>query len=248
MDHCPGYGSTARYLAIAAREAGLDTSAMRRTDPIKVIEVAGRNAGWLAAAAALGRKRPEDAPQVIFFPERRRPVRQMLEEIRAAHDSCGWAVIIICENQRTEQGQPLAGGAAVYVDPYGHPYHESAGAFLARAVQSGLGLRARYERPGSLQRTSALAISDVDLAEARGAGAEAVRLALEGQTDVMVTLQRLGPPYAVAYGAVALEMVAQHERQLPDEFIAPSGTDVTDAFLDYARPLIGGPLPVIVTL
>lgn len=248
MDHCPGYGSGARYLAIAAREAGLDTSAMRRSDPIKIIEVAGRNAGWLAAASALGRGQPGDAPQVIFLPERPLSLASMLAAIRAAYDAWGWVVVVIGENQRDDQGQPLAGGAPVYVDPHGHPYHESVGAFLARAAQSALGLRARYERPGSLQRTSALAISEVDVAEAREAGAEAVRLALQGRTDLMVTLQRRGPPYAVAYGAVPLEAVARLERRLPDEFITPSSTDVTEAFLDYARPLIGGALPAVTRL
>jgi len=249
MDHCPGYGSAARYMALALREADLDTAAMQRTDPIKIVEVMGRNSGWLAAAGALARESIGDAPQVIFLPERPRPLSQMLSEIRVAHAANGWAVIVVCENQRNEAGQPVAGGEPAYVDAHGHPYFESVGAFLARAVQAELGLRARYERPGSLQRTSALAISETDLVEAELVGAEAVHLAVAGESDTIVAIQREpGPDYRVSLGCLPLAEVARAERKLPDAFIADSGIDVTDRFLDYARPLIGGPLPELTRL
>jgi 6-phosphofructokinase 1 len=111
-------------------------------------------------------------------------------------------------------------------------------------VQSETELRARYERPGSLQRTSLSIISDTDRGEAAGAGAEAVRRALAGESDVMVAIQRQpGPEYRVRYGAAPLAAIAHAERLLPDALIDPSGVDVTDAFLAYAQPLIGGPLP-----
>src|SRR4029434_10475446 len=150
-DHCPGYGSAARYMALAIREAGLDTAAMQRTDPIKIVEVMGRTSGWLAAAAALARERDGDAPQLIFLPERPRTLGQMLREIGEVHAANGWAVVVVCENQRDIEGQPIAGGEPVFVDDHGHPYFESVGAFLARRIQADLGLRARHERPGSLQ-------------------------------------------------------------------------------------------------
>jgi ATP-dependent phosphofructokinase / diphosphate-dependent phosphofructokinase len=244
MDHCPGYGSAARYLAMAMREAALDTEAMQRTDPVKIIEVAGRNAGWLAAAGALGRVAPTDAPQVVFLPERPRSVRQMVEEIGQAVQRNGWAVVALSENQPDADRRPLSGDQPVYVDPHGHPYFESPGLHLARSVQFELGLRARYERPGSLQRSSAWALSKTDLKEAGLAGADAARRALAGESDVMVAIQRTGDsPYRVGYDAVPLVDVAARERRMPDEFIAESGIDVTDAFLAYGRPLIGGPLP-----
>jgi ATP-dependent phosphofructokinase / diphosphate-dependent phosphofructokinase len=244
MDHCPGYGSAARYLAIAAREAGLDTSAMRRSDPIKIIEVMGRNAGWLAAATALGRGQVGDAPQVVFLPERPRSLSQMIGEIEAAYREHTWVVAVICENQRDEAGNPLAGGAAVHTDPHGHTYFESPGLHLARSTEAALGVRARYERPGSLQRTAILAMSATDVAEAREAGADAVRRVLRGESDIMVAIRRSDSvAYQVTYDAVPLAGVAHQERRLPDAFIAPSGIDVTDAFMAYARPLIGGPIP-----
>lgn len=247
MDHSPGYGSAARYVALAAREAGLDCAAMRRTDPVKILEVMGRNAGWLAAAAALARTAPDDPPQLIFLPERPRPVSQMLEEIHAVQQRHGWAVVVLSENQRDDQGQPLAGAPPIYVDPHGHPYYESPGGYLARLVQDRLGLRVRLERPGSLQRTSSTTISSTDAEEARHVGAMAWKLADSGASDVMVTIERVaGSRYAVRFGAIALSRIAHQERRMPDEFIAASGTDVTDAFLAYARPLIGGPLPSVV--
>jgi ATP-dependent phosphofructokinase / diphosphate-dependent phosphofructokinase len=246
MDHCPGYGSAARFVALAAREAALDTAAMRKTDPVKIVEVMGRNAGWLAAASALGRNEMIEAPHLIFLPERPRAVEQMLEEIRSAQAAHGWALVAISENQRDDRGKAIGGGESLYVDPHGHAYYESAGAALARMSQERLGIRTRYERPGSHQRTSALTISEVDLDEAEAAGAEAVRRALGGESDVMVAIQRAdGPDYAPRYTTIPLESVAHQERLLPDAFIASSGTDVTDAFLAYARPLIGGPLPPI---
>jgi 6-phosphofructokinase 1 len=244
MDHAPGYGSAARYLALAAREAALDTSAMRKTDPIKVIEVMGRNAGWLAASSALGREAPDDAPHVIFLPERPRSTGQMLAEIEAAQARHGWAIVVMSENQRDDQGAPIGGGQPVYVDPHGHPYFESAGAALVRIAQERLGLRTRYERPGSLQRTSALTLSELDLAEAEAAGAEAARLAMAGQSDIMVAIQReTSDSYRSYLSAVPLESVAHQERVLPAEFIDPSGINVSEAFLTYGRPLIGGPFP-----
>ncbi len=249
MDHCPGYGSAARYLAIAVREAGIDTAAMQRTDPIKIVEVMGRNSGWLAAASVLAREHPSDAPQVVFLPERPRPLDQMVQEIAEAHRANGWAVAVVSENQRDEAGQPIAGGEPIHVDAHGHPYYESAGAFLARQVQSELGLRARYERPGSLQRTAASAISSTDHAEATMAGESAVERALAGESDTMVALQRAKRvSYSIALDSVSLSVVAHRERRLPAEFIAESGVDVTDRFLEYARPLIGGPLPPLFRL
>jgi 6-phosphofructokinase 1 len=153
--------------------------------------------------------------------------------------------VVLSENQRDEHDRPLAGGTAVHVDPHGHPYYESAGAHLARAVQSQLGLRARYERPGSLQRTSAALLSDIDLLEAERVGREAVMRALAGESDAMVGIQRANAAasYTITLDAVPLAEISGSERRLPDEFIAANGTDVTEAFLEYARPLIGAPLP-----
>ena len=173
----------------------------------------------------------------------------MVEEIAVAHRSNGWAVVVVCESQRDEAGRPMAGGDPVHIDAHGHAYYQSAGAYLAREVQSELGLRARYERPGSLQRAAAWAISETDAAEANAAGAEAVRLALADESDVMVAIHRgTSESYSAMLGTVALSDVAHRERSLPDDFIGESEIDVAPSFLNYAQPLIGGPLPPLFRL
>ena len=241
MDHTPGYGSAARALALHVRGSALDTSALRQTDPVKIIEVPGRNSGWLAAASVLARRAGRaGAPHVIFLPERPRPLTQMVDEIDRALTANGFAVVVISENQPDERGVPLAGGAALATDPYGHRYHESPGLALTAAVRQSLGVSARYERPGSGLRSLAGGQSGTDAREAMAVGAEAVRLALGGASGVMVTIERApGARYAVTLGSAPLEQIARQERRMPDEFIAPSGIDVTPAFLRYVRPLIG---------
>ncbi|MBI4213076.1 MAG: diphosphate--fructose-6-phosphate 1-phosphotransferase [Chloroflexi bacterium] len=265
MDHTPGYGSAARALARYVRGSALDTAALRRTDPVKIIEVPGRNSGWLAAASALARSADRSrrasplpgrhrssaggAPHVIFLPERPRPLAHMVQEVRVALEASGFAVVVISENQTNERSEPLAGGAALDTDPYGHPYFESPGLALAAAIRQASGVSARYERPGSFLRSLAGGQSRIDVAEAVAVGAEAVRRALAGESGIMVTVERApGPQYRVSLGTAPLEAIAREERRLPDEFIATSGTDVTPAFLRYVRPLVGGRLPDVMDL
>ncbi|HEY8476116.1 MAG TPA: 6-phosphofructokinase [Chloroflexota bacterium] len=244
-DHAPGYGSVARFVAIAVRGVGLDTSAMRRTDPVRIVEVMGRHSGWLAASAALARERPDDPPHLIYVPERPLPLQRILDDVAEMHRRHGYVVVVLNENQPDERGNVLGSdGKPLYVDPFGHPYFDSPAAYLARAVQTRLGLRARYDRPGSVQRVFGLAVSETDRDEARLLGRAAVRYAVQGASDVIVVLRREpGPAYRCSVDTAPLTVVAGQARHLPDDFIAPSANDVTAAFVEYARPLIGGPLP-----
>ena len=245
-DHCPGYGSIARYVAIAARDAGRDTEAMRKVDPVKLLEVPGRNAGWVAAAAALGKRSDEDAPHLIFPPERRLSLDRFLDAVRRAYDRLGFVVAVVAETVRDEQGDPIGTAAPEMgtADAFGHRRLAGAAAYLCREVASRLGLRARWDKPGTLSRSSMTCVSEVDLGEAHLVGRQAVKAALRGETDRMVTLIREpGQPYRVSTGLAPLADVANQERHLPDEYLTADGTFVTPAFLDYALPLIGGPLP-----
>lgn len=245
-DHCLGYGSAARMVALAVRGTARDTSAMRGTDPVKVIEVAGRNSGWLAAAAALGRRGPDDAPHLMYLPERPRALRRMVAEVGDVLQTAGFAVVVLSENQKGPDGGPLAGGETIAVDPYGHPYQESPGVALARALREDLGVNARAERPGNILRSLSGMQSAADLRESLAAGADAARRALAGESDVSVVIERPpGAKYEAHLAAVPLAWLAGQERRLEPEFIAPSGTDVTPAFLRYARPLVGRLPPVV---
>lgn len=244
-DHCPGYGSIARFLALTVRDAGRDIEASPQLYPVKIIEAMGRNAGWVAAACALARDDERDAPHLIFLPER--PPADMdglLAEIAGAVARQGFCVAIVPETLRDAAGQPLGGGERGFTDAFGHQYHPGVAPLLTERIATSLGLRARYDKPGTMARMAMLAVSETDLAEAEAVGREAVQRALAGESDRMITIGRLSDtPYAVAYGTVPLARIANTERILPPEFIGPDGRSVTAAFRRYASPLLGAPLP-----
>ncbi len=246
-DHCPGYGSIARFLALATRDAGLDTEATSRLHPVKLIEVMGRNAGWVAAACALGQEDPSQAPHLIFFPERPpRDLDHFLEEIQRTWEQSGRAVAIVPETLKNASGEPIGGDGVRWTDAFGHPYVPGPGPSLSRAIEDHLGLKARFDKPGTISRMYIDSVAETDLAEAVQVGEVAIDVLLRGGSGVMITLERVSQePYAVRAGSIPLDQVANHERLLPDEFIAEDGRSVTDAFRRYAEPLIDGPLPRI---
>jgi ATP-dependent phosphofructokinase / diphosphate-dependent phosphofructokinase len=244
-DHSPGYGSAARYVAQSTAEAGLDTASMQRTDPIKLIEVMGRHAGWLAAASWLGKTGDDRAPHLVYLPERPERLETILSEVEAIYRQIGHCVVVLCENQPDPAGGVLgAGGEPRWVDDFGHQYFDSPAQHLAYQIRRQLGVRARVDKPGTLQRTSAAHVSATDLIEAELVGSVAVSLALAGRSDVMVTLVRVSDePYRCVAGEAPLAAIANHQRTIPDEFIETDQRGLTEAFVRYAGPLIGGPLP-----
>ncbi|MBX5491444.1 MAG: diphosphate--fructose-6-phosphate 1-phosphotransferase [Chloroflexi bacterium] len=248
-DHCPGYGSIARYVAVATAEAVLDTAAMRQTDPVKLIEVMGRYAGWVAAAATLAPLPAGLPPPLVYVPERPVAAEQVLADVEAAYRADNQVVVVLSENQTepSPQGPRVLGadGEPEWVDAFGHPYYPSPAAYLCRRIRAELGLRARYDKPGTLQRTARALVSRVDEREAFAVGRAAVRAAVRGQGGHMVTLVRRGDvPYRVATGLAPLAAVANQHRLLPAEFIGPDARAATTlAFEAYLRPLLGGPLP-----
>jgi 6-phosphofructokinase 1 len=248
-DHCPGYGSIARYLAVSVQETALDTLAMRRTDPIRIVEVMGRDAGWVAAAATLGREGPDLPPHLVYLPERPTSPAQIIREIEGVYRTHGFAVIVLCENQPepTDAGPRVLGasGEPEWVDAFGHAYFPSPAAYLCRRIRDELDLRARFEKPGNLQRTSRALVSRVDEREAYAVGRAAVRAAVAGRGGHMVTLvRRSDHPYRCGLGLAPLAAIANQTRPLPPEFLGPSAAEpTTAAFATYARPLLGGPLP-----
>jgi 6-phosphofructokinase 1 len=240
-DHSPGYGSIARYLAVATMDSAKDTESMPGMYPVKIIEVMGRDAGWVAAACSLGQREPQDAPHLIYLPERPVAREELLADVKRVYHELGHVVAVVTETARDEHGRPFADPTvSEEADAFGHPLLRGAADTMCRLIQRDLGLRSRFDKPGSLQRMSMLCASPIDLEEAAEVGRAAVRLALEGRTDEMVTLVRDGDePYRWHTDATALINVANRQFLMPDEFLSDDGRATTEGFRRYALPLLG---------
>jgi ATP-dependent phosphofructokinase / diphosphate-dependent phosphofructokinase len=240
-DHCPGYGSAARFIAQVTRETALDTWAMRATDPIRLIEVMGRHAGWLPGAAWLAKQTSADAPHLVYVPERPKTLEQIVADVNAVYDECGWCVIVLCENQPTPDSRVIgAAGQPRWLDAFGHAYFDSPAQALSQHLQAALRVRVRFDKPGTIQRMATAYVSETDRAEAEQVGRAAVEYAASGESGVMVALERApGGTYAVKMGRAPLEVVANEQKRLPHQFIRQDGTGLTEAFVEYAQPLVG---------
>ena len=249
-DHCPGHPSVARWLATSVRDAGLDTEAIGVADTVKVIETMGRDTGWITAATALARTHEDAAPHLIYLPERPLHRDRLLADVDRVYRALGRVVIAVCEGQKDERGQYLSASTkSVDVDRFGHPQLGGVAAVVCEIISTELKLKARFDKPGTIQRVSGVLASPVDVDEAWRVGQAGVRHAVDGATGQMVVLVReRSEPYRSRTELVPLEQVANEVRAVPDEFIAPGDNDVTQAYLDYIRPLIGGPLPAYARL
>ena len=242
-DHAPGFASAARYIAETTAEISQDVRGL----PIHVcvIEAMGRNAGWIAAASALARSGDGDGPDLIYLPEVPFDEDAFLAEVERLHREKGGVVVVASEGLRKADGEPIVEpifqvGRAVY---YG-----DVSAHLANLVIRKLGIKARSEKPGIAGRASAAYQSRLDRDEAVEAGSTAVRAAVEGKNGVMVGFRRLpGEEYRAETILIPIEEVMLHERTMPKEFIAENGHDVTQAFIDWCRPLLGEPVRKYVT-
>ena len=243
-DHTPGYGSAARFLALATMGAGRDAEAMGEASPLTVIEVMGRDAGWLAASAALGKRDEMDAPHYVCIPEVQVDEGHFLQVMEEAFRKWGCAVAVTAENARGPSGPLGRHQGPFYVDDFGHEYYEGPGRYLAQLLSRHLKARARFEKPGTIQRSLMACVSGTDAREAMLVGRDAVKYALRGHTDSMVTLERQpGKKYQCSTGLAPLREVAGRVKAMPPGYFDPAAGLPTPAFLGYARPLIGGPLP-----
>ena len=244
-DHTPGFPSAARFVAQAFMGANLDNAAL---PGVYLGVVMGRHAGFLTAAAALGKKFPDDGPHLIYLPERTFSVEKFLADVKATYDKYGRCVIAASEGIHDSQGTPIITQLTTHVerDAHGNVQLSGTGALadlLCDEIKDKLGIkRVRGDTFGYLQRSFIGCVSDVDQREAREVGEKAVQYAMWGDRDGSVAIKRTGF-YSVDYQLVPLESVAGKTRVMEDEFIAASGTDVTDAFRMYLRPLLGSGLP-----
>ncbi len=243
-DHCPGYGSAARFIASATIDSALNTISIPWHYPVKIIETMGRDAGWLAASSALGKRNESDPPHIILVPEQRFNAGRFLKQVEKVYRQLGFVIVVAAETIHDEQGQALGASGQVGTDAFHHPLLSGAAQYLVELVTERLKLRARFDKPGDLQRMASFLISHADQEEAYLVGKMGIHALLDGESDKMVTLVRHSEPaYYCTTGLAELAQVANVQRLLPDEYLDASKTMVTQAFYDYALPLIGDPLP-----
>lgn len=244
-DHCPGYGSVARFNAVATRDSSLDTDAIYTSDTIKIIETMGRDTGWITASTALAKETEDSGPHLIYLPERPFIQDSFLKDVKEVYDRLGRVVLSVCEGLKNEKGEFVkASTKGIDTDKFGHAQLGGVGDYLVNLISEKLKIKARYDKPGTIQRVSMQCASQVDLNEAYSVGKAALSKAIEGESDKMVTLVRKrNNPYSSDTGLVDLEKIALKTRKVPDEFINKNSNFVTKEFVDYVTPLIGGPLP-----
>jgi len=242
-DHCPGYGTAARFEACALMGDDLDNRAL---PGVKIDVIMGRHAGFLTAAAALGRQRDDDGPHLIYVPERVISMEKFIADVDAVYKKLGRCVVAasegICDGDGETWAKKLAEQAET--DAHGNIQLSGTGAladFLAGEVKSKLKIgRVRADTFGYLQRSYPGIQSPVDVREARWCGRHAVQFAME-EDNGSVAIKRTGEgkDYAVELFRTELKNVAEHARPMPDEFINEEGNGITDAFIEYAMPLVG---------
>ena len=244
-DHTPGFPSAARFVAQAFAGANLDNAAL---PGVYVAVVMGRHAGFLTAASALGKKFADDGPHLIYMPERTFELEKFLADVKATYDRLGRCVVAVSEGIHDASGQSIAAQLAkdLEQDAHGNVQLSGSGALadlLCEEIKSKLGIkRVRGDTLGYLQRSFIGCVSDVDQREAREVGEKAVQFAMWGTRDGSVAIKRTGF-YSVDYELLPLDAVAGKTRVMEDAFITPNGTDVTDAFRLYLRPLLGSGMP-----
>ena len=244
-DHTPGFPSAARFVAQAFAGANLDNAAL---PGVYVAVVMGRHAGFLTAASALGKKFPDDGPHLIYLPERNFSIDSFLSDVKAMHERHGRCVVAVSEGIHDASGEPMLARLAKQVehDAHGNVQLSGSGALadlLCEEIKAKLGIkRVRGDTFGYLQRSFIGCVSDVDAREAREVGEKAVQFAMWGDRDGSVAIKRTGF-YSADYELLPLSTVAGKTRVMDDAFIAPSGSDVTDAFRLYLRPLLGSGMP-----
>jgi 6-phosphofructokinase 1 len=241
-DHCPGYGSVIKHVATTVRQMSCDHEAMGQGDLVSILEVMGRNAGWIAAGASLAKRRdhPHDPPHIILLPEVAFSPEKFIADVQRTLKRETHCLVVVGEGLVDADGNYVA--AAEATDAFGHAQLGGAADFLQSLVEANLpGVKARTAKLGVAQRAAATNGSAADADEAFLAGQAAVKAALAGETDKMVTLLRGdGDSYTCETGLAPLADIANGVKKLPTEWINEDGISMNHQFVRYATPLIQG--------
>ena len=245
-DHCPGYGSAAKYIATSMKEIIRDNESFGVEKPtVCIVEIMGRHAGWLTAAAALSRGDDCTGPDAIYLPEVTFDMDKFMEKVKHLAATKSSVVIAVSEGIALADGRFVCelGNASDFVDAFGHKQLSGCAATLANKVAAETGHKTRAVEFSTLQRAATHLASLTDINEAFQVGHDAVVAAEEGKTGMMITLDRNGDdPYQCGTSAYDIHAIANVERPVPAEWITEDGCDVNEGYEKYARPLIMGEL------
>lgn len=244
-DHTPGFGSAARYVASTVREITLDACVYEKKS-VTIIEIMGRHAGWLTGAAALARKYVGDNPLLIYLPETNFDVEEFLLKVNAAFEKNCNVVVCVSEGIHDKDGTFICEyDSAAGTDAFGHKMLAGCGKYLENLVRSRLGVKARSVELNVSQRCSVSMLSETDQQEAILAGEFGVQAALNGETGKMIAFKRQSDsPYSMKCTLEDVNVICNEEKTVPVEWITEDGSDVTEDFIRYARPLIQGTVNV----
>ena len=239
-DCCPGFGTTAKYIAVSTREAALDVASMARTSTkVFVLEVMGRHAGWIAAAGGLAGSKAADAPHIILFPEIVFDKPKFLAKVKRSVEKYGYCVIVVSEGVRDADGHFLA--EAGTRDAFGHAQLGGVGPLVAAMAKEAFGYKFHWAVADYLQRSARHMGSKVDVEQAYAVGKAAVEFALAGKNAVLpIIVRKSTKPYRWSIGEAPLAAIANREKKLPRNFITSDGFGITAACRRYLQPLIGG--------
>lgn len=239
-DHTPGFASAAKYVATTILEIAHDTY-IYDLDSVTIIEIMGRNAGWLTAASALARTEYSTAPDLIYLPEVPFDVAKFIEDVKEVQKNKRQVIVAVSEGIRDAEGNYVAAAVAGTNDAFGHAKLSGVGKTLEHLLGDKLGCKVRSVELSVLQRAAAHIASQTDIDEACALGEKGVEFALAGETCKMMATRRLSDaPYKTDVIAVDIKTAANHEKQVPREWINEAGNDMTEDFMTYARPLIVG--------
>ncbi|MBR1931519.1 MAG: 6-phosphofructokinase [Lachnospiraceae bacterium] len=250
-DHCPGYGSAAKYIATSLKEVIRDVQSTGLANPtVLLVEIMGRHAGWLTAAAALAKGEDCDGADAIYLPEKVFDIDGFVEHIKEVAKHKNTIVIAVSEGIKLADGRFVCelGGGADSVDVFGHKQLSGCGLTLAGIVSERTGFKTRAIELSTLQRAASHMASLTDIDEAMNAGCHGVKAAVEGQTGVMVVMNRISEaPYFCEMGTYDIHNIANGEKCVPLGWITEDGRGLKQELLNYVRPLIMGEvLPVYV--
>ena len=241
-DHTPGFGSAAKYVASTVREIAIDASVYDNKKSVTIVEIMGRHAGWLTAASVLARKFENDNPVLIYLPESAFNTDTFIEDVKKALEHTSNLVVCVSEGINDGNGTFICELASdVGVDTFGHKMLTGSGKYLENLVKEKIGVKVRSIELNVNQRCSSSMISATDQEEAIQAGISGVHFALDGITGKMIAFHRTeGADYSINYVPEDVNLICNQEKTVPPEWITGNGSDIGQAFIDYALPLIQG--------